>query len=101
PTSRYMQVVDSVDEVVRYVQDYGERRHDIEHEIDGIVIKVDSFAQQRALGATSRAPRWATAFKFPPEEVTTKLVDIQVQVGRTGRVTPFGVMEPVTVAGST
>lgn len=101
PTSRYMQVVDSADDVVRYVEDYGERRHDLEHEIDGIVIKVDSFAQQRALGATSRAPRWATAFKFPPEEVTTKLVDIQVQVGRTGRVTPFGVMEPVKVAGST
>ena len=101
PTSQYMQVVDSADDVVRYVEDYGERRHDLEHEIDGIVIKADSFAQQRALGATSRAPRWATAFKFPPEEVTTKLVDIQVQVGRTGRVTPFGVMEPVKVAGST
>ena len=101
PTSRYMEVVGSTDEVVAYVEQYGERRHDLEHEIDGIVIKVDSFAQQRALGATSRAPRWATAFKFPPEEVTTKLVDIQVQVGRTGRVTPFGVMEPVKVAGST
>src|SRR5699024_7562590 len=64
-------------------------------------VKVDSFAQQRALGSTSRAPRWATAVKFPPEEVTTKLLDIQVQVGRTGRVTPFGIMEPVLVAGST
>ncbi|MGO2535771.1 MAG: NAD-dependent DNA ligase LigA, partial [Brachybacterium tyrofermentans] len=101
PTSRYMEVVGTTDDVVAYVERYGERRHDLEHEIDGIVIKVDSFAQQRALGATSRAPRWATAFKFPPEEVTTKLVDIQVQVGRTGRVTPFGVMEPVKVAGST
>ena len=101
PTSRYMEVVGTTDDVVAYVERYGEHRHDLEHEIDGIVIKVDSFAQQRALGATSRAPRWATAFKFPPEEVTTKLVDIQVQVGRTGRVTPFGVMEPVKVAGST
>lgn len=101
PTSHYMKVVTSSEEVVDYVEHYGEHRHDVEHEIDGIVVKVDSFAQQRALGATSRAPRWATAFKYPPEEVTTKLLDIQVQVGRTGRVTPFGVMEPVTVAGST
>ena len=101
PTSRYMQVADSIDEVIEYVEHHGEHRHDLEHEIDGIVVKVDSFAQQRALGSTSRAPRWATAVKFPPEEVTTKLLDIQVQVGRTGRVTPFGVMEPVTVAGST
>ena len=101
PTSRYMDVVDSIDEVAAYVEHHGEHRHDLEHEIDGIVVKVDSFAQQRALGSTSRAPRWAIAVKFPPEEVTTKLLDIQVQVGRTGRVTPFGVMEPVTVAGST
>ncbi|MBB5831127.1 NAD-dependent DNA ligase LigA [Brachybacterium aquaticum] len=101
PTSRYMQVSESIDEVIAYVEHYGEHRHDVEHEIDGIVIKVDAFSQQRALGSTSRAPRWATAFKYPPEEVTTKLLDIQVQVGRTGRVTPFGVMEPVTVAGST
>ena len=101
PTSRYMDVVDSIDEVAAYVEHHGEHRHDLEHEIDGIVVKVDSFAQQRALGSTSRAPRWATAVKFPPEEVTTKLLDIQVQVGRTGRVTPFGIMEPVLVAGST
>lgn len=101
PTSTYMSVSSSLEEVVGYVEHYGEHRHDVEHEIDGIVIKVDSFAQQRALGSTSRAPRWATAFKYPPEEVTTKLLDIQVQVGRTGRVTPFGIMEPVTVAGST
>ncbi|WME24643.1 NAD-dependent DNA ligase LigA [Brachybacterium sp. GU-2] len=101
PTSRYMQVADSIDEVIEYVEHHGEHRHDLEHEIDGIVVKVDSFAQQRALGSTSRAPRWATAVKFPPEEVTTKLLDIQVQVGRTGRVTPFGIMEPVLVAGST
>lgn len=101
PTSAHLGVADTVDEVAAYVEHHGEHRHDLEHEIDGIVVKVDSFAQQRALGSTSRAPRWATAVKFPPEEVTTKLLDIQVNVGRTGRVTPFGVMEPVTVAGST
>jgi len=101
PTSRHLGVADTIDEVATYVEHHGEHRHDLEHEIDGIVVKVDAFAQQRALGSTSRAPRWAIAVKFPPEEVTTKLLDIQVQVGRTGRVTPFGVMEPVTVAGST
>lgn len=101
PTSAHLGVADTVDEVASYVEHHGEHRHDLEHEIDGIVVKVDSFAQQRALGSTSRAPRWATAVKFPPEEVTTKLLDIQVQVGRTGRVTPFGIMEPVLVAGST
>ncbi|WP_157975707.1 NAD-dependent DNA ligase LigA [Brachybacterium sp. YJGR34] len=101
PTSAYMTVADSVEDVLAYVEHYGEHRHDVEHEIDGIVVKVDAFAGQRALGSTSRAPRWAIAVKYPPEEVTTKLLDIQVQVGRTGRVTPFGVMEPVTVAGST
>lgn len=101
PTSRYKDVVTSIDEVVAYVEHHGEHRHDVEHEIDGIVVKVDHFAQQRRLGSTSRAPRWAIAFKYPPEEVTTRLIDIQVQVGRTGRVTPFGVMEPVQVAGST
>jgi DNA ligase (NAD+) len=101
PTSTHLGVADTVEEVAAYVEHHGEHRHDLEHEIDGIVVKVDAFAQQRALGSTSRAPRWATAVKFPPEEVTTKLLDIQVQVGRTGRVTPFGIMEPVTVAGST
>ncbi|MDN6328197.1 MAG: NAD-dependent DNA ligase LigA [Brachybacterium sp.] len=101
PTSAHLAVADSLDEVAAYVEHHGAHRHDLEHEIDGIVVKVDTFAQQRALGSTSRAPRWATAVKFPPEEVTTTLLDIQVQVGRTGRVTPFGVMEPVTVAGST
>ncbi len=80
---------------------WGEHRHDIEHEIDGMVIKVDEVALQRRLGSTSRAPRWAIAFKYPPEEATTTLLDIQVNVGRTGRVTPFAVMEPVVVAGST
>ena len=77
-------------------------RHDaVEHEIDGVVVKVDELALQRRLGATSRAPRWAIAFKYPPEEVNTKLLDIRVNVGRTGRVTPYGMMEPVKVAGST
>ncbi|MCS6710893.1 NAD-dependent DNA ligase LigA [Brachybacterium sp. EF45031] len=101
PTSPHTRVLTSLDEVADYIVDRGEKRHDVEHEIDGIVVKVDSFAQQRRLGATSRAPRWAIAYKYPPEEVTTRLIDIQVEVGRTGRVTPFGVMEPVTVAGST
>ena len=94
-------VLDGVDEVVAHVEYWGEHRHDIEHEIDGVVIKVDEVALQRRLGSTSRAPRWAIAFKYPPEEATTKLLDIQVNVGRTGRVTPFAQMEPVVVAGST
>jgi DNA ligase (NAD+) len=80
---------------------WGERRHDVEHEIDGVVVKVDDFALQRRLGATSRAPRWAVAYKYPPEEAQTKLLDIQVNVGRTGRVTPFAMMTPVRIAGST
>ena len=84
-----------------FIDYYGEHRHDVEHEIDGVVVKVDELALQRRLGSTSRAPRWAIAFKYPPEEVNTKLLDIQVNVGRTGRVTPYGVMEPVKVAGST
>ena len=80
---------------------WGERRHEVEHEIDGVVVKVDDFAQQRRLGATSRAPRWAVAYKYPPEEAQTKLLDIRVNVGRTGRVTPFAYMTPVRIAGST
>lgn len=101
PISEYFKVLDTVDEIEDFITYYGEHRHDVTHEIDGIVIKIDDIAVQETLGYTSRAPRWATAFKYPPEEVTTKLLDIQVQVGRTGRVTPFAVMEPVTVAGST
>ncbi|UVI34966.1 NAD-dependent DNA ligase LigA [Brevibacterium spongiae] len=101
PISDYFKVLDTVDEIEDFIAHYGEHRHDVTHEIDGIVIKIDDIAVQETLGYTSRAPRWATAFKYPPEEVTTKLIDIQVQVGRTGRVTPFAVMEPVTVAGST
>jgi DNA ligase (NAD+) len=101
PTSTHYRVVDTVEDVLAFITDTGEHRHDVEHEIDGVVVKVDEIAVQRQLGATSRAPRWAIAYKFPPEEVNTKLLDIQVGVGRTGRVTPFGVMEPVVVAGST
>lgn len=101
PVSSHYRVLDTVDEVQEFVTYYGENRHSVEHEIDGIVVKVDELAVQRALGSTSRAPRWAIAYKYPPEEVNTKLLDIQVNVGRTGRVTPFGVMEPVLVAGST
>ena len=94
-------MLDSIDGVQKFIDQYGEERHSVEHELDGIVIKVDEISMQRRLGSTSRAPRWAIAFKYPPEEVNTKLLDIQVNVGRTGRVTPFGVMEPVVVAGST
>ena len=101
PISTHYRVLDSIDGVQKFIDHYGAERHSVEHELDGIVIKVDEIAVQRRLGSTSRAPRWAIAFKYPPEEVNTKLLDIQVNVGRTGRVTPFGVMEPVVVAGST
>ncbi|MHA7246610.1 NAD-dependent DNA ligase LigA [Arthrobacter tecti] len=101
PVSPYFKVLASYGEVVQFIEHYGEHRHDLLHEIDGIVIKVDSFALQRALGHTSRVPRWAVAYKYPPEEVNTKLLDIRVNVGRTGRVTPYGMMTPVKVAGST
>ena len=96
-----MRVVKDLAGVQDYIDYYGEHRHDVEHEIDGVVVKVDQVALQRRLGSTSRAPRWAIAFKYPPEEVNTKLLDIRVNVGRTGRVTPYGVMAPVKVAGST
>jgi len=99
-TTPYSRVVDSVDAVLEYVAHYGEHRHDVEHEIDGVVVKVDELALHAELGATSRAPRWAIAYKYPPEQVNTKLLDIVVSVGRTGRATPFGVMEPARVAGS-
>ncbi len=101
PVSERFRVVDDLAGVQDYVDHYGAHRHDVEHEIDGVVVKVDEVAVQRRLGSTSRAPRWAIAFKYPPEEVTTKLLDIRVNVGRTGRVTPYGVMEPVFVSGST
>ena len=101
PVSPYYKVLDSYREVLEFIAHYGEHRHDLIHEIDGIVVKVDDFGTQRALGYTSRVPRWSVAYKYPPEEVHTKLLDILVNVGRTGRVTPFGVMEPVKVSGST
>jgi DNA ligase (NAD+) len=101
PTSDRFKVCDTRTEVEEFIQYYADHRHDVEHEIDGVVIKVDSLSQQQQLGFTSRAPKWAIAFKYPPEEVTTKLLDIKVSVGRTGRVTPFAFMEPVKVAGST
>jgi DNA ligase (NAD+) len=101
PVSSRYEVVDDIDGVHRYVSYWGEHRHDIEHDIDGVVIKVDSLALQARLGATSKAPRWAIAWKYPPEEVTTRLNDITVNVGRTGRVTPFAVLEPVQVGGVT
>ncbi|BCW82106.1 DNA ligase A [Arthrobacter sp. NicSoilC5] len=101
PVSPYFEVLEARDDVLGFIKRYGDQRHKLLHEIDGIVIKVDDFATQRALGNTTRVPRWAVAYKYPPEEVHTKLLDIQVNVGRTGRVTPYGVMEPVKVAGST
>ncbi|MGH1565078.1 NAD-dependent DNA ligase LigA [Mumia sp. DW29H23] len=101
PTSDRVRVLPTMADVEEFITYYGEHRHDVEHEIDGIVVKVDQISLQRALGSTSRAPRWAIAFKYPPEEVNTKLLDIRVNVGRTGRVTPYGVMEPVFVSGST
>jgi DNA ligase (NAD+) len=101
PTSDRFKVCGTRKEVEKFIQYYADHRHDVEHEIDGVVIKVDSLSQQQQLGFTSRAPKWAIAYKYPPEEVTTRLLDIKVSVGRTGRVTPFAFMEPVKVAGST
>ena len=101
PTSDRFKVCGTRAEVEKFIQYYADHRHDVEHEIDGVVIKVDSLSQQQQLGFTSRAPKWAIAYKYPPEEVTTVLLDIKVSVGRTGRVTPFAYMEPIKVAGST
>jgi DNA ligase (NAD+) len=101
PVSRLYQVVPDMAGVRDYIAYYAEHRHDPPYEIDGVVVKIDQIALQRQLGSTSRAPRWAIAYKYPPEEVTTRLLDIRVNVGRTGRVTPFAVMEPVKVSGST
>ena len=101
PVSTLYRVVPDMAGVREYIGYYAEHRHDPPYEIDGVVVKIDQIALQRALGSTSRAPRWAIAYKYPPEEVTTRLLDIQVNVGRTGRVTPFAVMEPVKVSGST
>jgi DNA ligase (NAD+) len=101
PVSEHTRLLSTVDQLIGYITYWGEHRHDVNHEIDGVVVKIDEVAAQRRLGSTSRAPRWAIAFKYPPEEATTRLLDIRVNVGRTGRVTPFAFMEPVTVAGST
>lgn len=100
PASPYFRTADDIDGVLDFVAHYGEHRHDVEHEIDGVVVKVDELALHDELGATSRAPRWAIAYKYPPEQVNTKLLDIVVSVGRTGRATPFAVMAPARVAGS-
>ena len=99
PVSAHWRVHDDLAGVEAYVADLAGRRHDLEHEIDGVVVKVDALALQRRLGSTAKAPRWAIAFKYPPEEATTRLLDISVNVGRTGRVTPFAVLEPVHVGG--
>jgi DNA ligase (NAD+) len=101
PVSELYRVVEDIDGVRGYIAHYAEHRHDPPYEIDGVVVKLDPIAVQEALGFTSRAPRWAIAYKYPPEEVTTRLLDIRVNVGRTGRVTPFAVMTPVKVSGST
>ena len=101
PVSEHTTRVRGIDGVEERIGYWGERRHQVEHEIDGVVVKVDEFALQRRLGSTSRAPRWAVAYKYPPEEATTRLLDIRVNVGRTGRVTPFAYMTPIKIAGST
>jgi DNA ligase (NAD+) len=100
PTSPRFKVVHTIAEVLDYINDFQLHRHDLEHEIDGVVVKVDSFAEQRELGFTSRAPRWAIAYKYPPEQVNTKLLDIRIGIGRTGRATPYAVLAPIKVAGS-
>jgi len=101
PVSDLVKIVPDLDGVRSYVAYYGEHRHEPPYEIDGVVVKIDRLDQQSTLGSTSRAPRWAVAYKYPPEEVTTRLLKIEVNVGRTGRVTPFGIMDAVKVAGST
>nr|WP_253786215.1 NAD-dependent DNA ligase LigA [Rhodoluna limnophila] len=100
PTSDRFRVVNSVDEALNYIDEFEKKRHSLEHEIDGVVVKLDELAVQRELGFTSRAPRWAIAYKYAPEQVNTKLIDIRVSVGRTGRATPYAVVDPVKVAGS-
>ncbi|MGA4855620.1 NAD-dependent DNA ligase LigA [Streptomyces koyangensis] len=100
PTARHNKVVEGLDGVREFIKYYGDHRHSVEHEIDGVVVKLDEVPLQGRLGSTSRAPRWAIAWKYPPEEVNSRLIDIRVGVGRTGRVTPYAQVEPVTVAGS-
>ncbi len=101
PTSPRFEVATDAEAAAAFIERYGENRHSVEHEIDGVVVKVDELALHDELGATSRAPRWAIAYKYPPEQVNTELLDIVVSIGRTGRATPFAVMEPVRVSGST
>lgn len=101
PTSPRFKVVNNAKEALDYIHQYQTQRHELEHEIDGVVIKVDNLQKQKELGSTSRAPRWAIAFKYPPEQVNTKLLDIKIGIGRTGRATPYAVLQPVKVAGST
>jgi DNA ligase (NAD+) len=100
PTSNRYRVLKTAEEVKSYIKEFEAKRHTLEHEIDGVVIKVDDLARQSELGFTSRAPRWAIAYKYPPEQVNTKLLDIKVSIGRTGRATPYAVLEPIRVAGS-
>jgi DNA ligase (NAD+) len=100
PISSRYKVYKTSKEVKQYIQDFEAKRHTLEHEIDGVVIKVDEFSKQQSLGFTSRAPRWAIAYKYPPEQVNTKLLDIKVSIGRTGRATPYAVLDPIRVAGS-
>ena len=100
PTSSRYKVYKTAKEVKQYIKDFEAKRHTLEHEIDGVVIKVDEFSKQQSLGFTSRAPRWAIAYKYPPEQVNTKLLDIKVSIGRTGRATPYAVLDPIRVAGS-
>jgi DNA ligase (NAD+) len=101
PTSTRWKAVPDLAGVRGYIDHYAEHRHEVEHEIDGVVVKVDQVSVQRRLGATSKAPRWAIAWKYPPEEAMTRLVDVRVNVGRTGRVTPYAVLDPVYVGGVT
>ncbi len=101
PVDPHVEVVHGTADVEAYCRRWEEHRHDLDYEIDGVVVKVDDLELQRRLGSTSRAPRWAIAFKFPPEERNTKLLRIMVSIGRTGRATPFAVLEPVFVGGST
>lgn len=101
PVSEHARVATGTEDILGFIHQFAENRHAVEHEIDGVVVKVDRFESQRSLGATSRAPRWAIAYKYPPEQATTRLLDIVVSVGRTGRATPYAVLEPVRVAGST
>jgi DNA ligase (NAD+) len=100
PISNRYQVLKTAEEVKKYIRDFEAKRHSLEHEIDGVVVKVDQLARQQSMGFTSRAPRWAIAYKYPPEQVNTRLLDIRVSIGRTGRATPYAVLEPIRVAGS-